>query len=398
MGKIASALGTRRRRLAAVTLVALATAATWYFARSDADAEASTTTTAEATISTVQDTVTGSGTLEALRSSTLTFGSSGRVTGVSVAEGDTVRKGETLAAIDTTALDAALASAKAQLAAAQTTAANDGSQSAAQQAANSARVDSAAADVAEAQDALDEATLKAPFSGMVASVGYAVGDRVGSSGGGGAGGSSGGGGAGGSSAGSTATTDTAGITVITPRRFVLTANVSASDVERISKGMQAQITPTGATEPVFGTVRSVGRVAQTDTDGTATFPVTIAVTGEQEDLYAGTSADVSIIVESRDDVLTVPTAAVTTEGDTTYVLKVTDGKATRTEVEIGDTFAMRTEIVSGLEEGDTVRYEQTMRRPGGNSGGGQGQTPSGGSPDGGPPDGDSAPAMPGGRG
>ncbi|WP_286931056.1 MULTISPECIES: efflux RND transporter periplasmic adaptor subunit [Aeromicrobium] len=388
MGTIARVLGTRRRRLMAVSVVVVVAAAAWYVGRSDADGATGTTATAEATVSTVQDTVTGSGTLAARRSSTLTFGSAGSVTKVAVAEGDTVRRGEVLASIDTSALEAALASAQAQLTAAETTAANDGSETSAQQAANAARVDSTTADVAEAQDALDAATLTAPFSGLVASVGYEKGDRVGSSGGGSASGAT---------DAATTSADTSGITVITPRRFVLTADVSASDVERITKGMQAEITPTGATEPVFGTVQSVGRVAQTGTDGTATFPVTIALTGEQEDLYAGTSADVSIIVESRDDVLTVPTAAVTTEGDTTYVTKVADGTATRSEVEIGDTFGMTTEIVSGLSEGDTVRYEQTTRRPGGGSAG-QGGMPGGGTggfPGGGMPGG-AAPAMPGG--
>lgn len=373
MPKIASLWGTRRRRLMVMAIVVLIAAATWYVARSDADEADSTTTTAEAATSTVQDTVTGSGTLAALRSSTLTFESAGSVTKVSVDEGDTVHRGETLASIDTTSLEAALASAKAQLTAAETTAADDGDETSAQQAANTARVDSARADVTEAQEALDAATLTAPFSGMVASVGYESGDRVGSAGGGAAAGAA------------TTSTDTAGITVITPRRFVLTADVSAGDVERISKGMQAQVTPTGATEPVFGTVQSVGRVAQTGTDGTATFPVTIALTGEQEDLYAGTSADVSIIVESRDDVLTVPTAAITTKDDATYVMKVTDGKASRTEVEIGDTFGMTTEIVSGLEAGETVRYEQVMRRPGGGGTGRSGMPeglPAGGAPGG----------------
>ncbi len=392
MGKIASLFGTRRRRLSAVAAVVLIAAVTWYVGRSDADGAMSTTTTAEASTSTVQDTVSGSGTLAAARSVTLAFSSSGRVTGVRVAAGDTVRQGEELASIDTTALQAALASAQAQLDAAETTAAGDGAESSAQQAANTAKVASAQADVVEAQQALDDATLTAPFAGMVASVGYEEGDQAGTSGGSG--------GSAGAGAGTTATSTDAGITVITPSRFVLTASISAADVQRITTGMQAQVTPTGATEAVFGTVGEVGRVAETGTDGTATFPVTIALTGEQKELYAGTSATVSIIVESRDDVLTVPTAAITTEDDTAFVTKVTDGKTEKTEVEIGETFGMTTEIVKGLSEGDTVQYEQAMRT-GGRSSGGSGEQsgfPGGGSPDGGMPGGEfPGGAMPGGR-
>lgn len=387
MRTLASLLGTRRRRLAAAAVVVLVASAAWYVGRSDAEEATATTTTAEATTTTLEDTVTGSGTLAARRSSTLAFDSSGTVTKVRVEAGDTVRKGEVLATIDTTALEAELASSEAQLTAAETTAANDGDETSAQQAANTAKVESARADVAAAEDALDAATLTAPFAGTVASVGYEKGDRVG--------GSSGSGGSGGATGAST--TDSTGITVITPRRFVLTASVSAADVERIEDGMQAQVTPTGATEPVFGTVQSVGRVAEVGTDGTATFPVTVALTGEQEDLYAGTTADVSIIVESRADVLTVPTAAITTEDGQAYVTKVTDGKAERTAVEIGDTAGMSTEIVKGLSEGDTVRYEQAVRRAGGGAGRGgeQGGFPAGG---GMPPGGVMPGQLPGGNG
>lgn len=376
MGKLASLVGTRRRRLVTVSVLVVLAATAWYVQRSDADDSASTTTTAEATVSTVEDTVSGSGTLEPRKSSTQTFSSSGTVTKVLVAAGDTVYEGEKLAVIDTTSLAAALASAQAQLDAAETTAADDGDDSSAQQAANTAKVASAEADVAAAQDALDAATLTAPFSGMVASVGYEVGDQTGSS-----------------NPTATTSTETTGITVVTPRRFVLTADVAAADVEKVTKGMQAKITVAGASDTVFGTVSSVGKVAETSTDGTATFPVTIAVTGEQEDLYAGTSADVSIVVESRDDVLTVPTAAVKTSGDQAYVTKVVDGKATRTKVTIGETFGPTTEIVSGLAEGDTVRYTQTARRSGSGSGSQQGGFPGGGEmPAGGFPGG----GMPGG--
>lgn len=370
MGRIARLLGTRRRRLLAAAVVLVVTASTWYVARPGAGATA-TTTTATATTSTVEDTVTGSGTLEPRRSATLTFDSSGVVTTVRVEAGDTVRRGTVLAAIDTTALEAALASAEAQLDAAETTAANDGSSSAAQQAANTARVASARADVEAAREALDAATLTAPFSGQVASVGYAEGDRAGSSG------ATGGSGQPGATTAAT-TTSAAGITVVTPRRLVVTADVAAADVERVTRGLQAEITPTGASEPVYGTVTSVGRVAETASDGTATFPVTVELTGTQDDLYAGTSADVSIIVESRQDVLTVPTAALTTQDDATYVEKVTDDGTERVEVEVGDTFGPTTEILSGLSAGDEVRYAQASR-PGGR---GSGSGDRGGLPDG----------------
>ncbi|RJS45541.1 efflux RND transporter periplasmic adaptor subunit [Nocardioides cavernaquae] len=346
---------TPRRRLILAAAAVLLAGCIWFLWPSDART-ASTTVTAEATSSTIKDTVTGSGTLEAARSEDLSFASSGTVTAVNVKTGDRVKKGDVLARIDTASLQAALTSAQAQLDSAETTAANDGSETASRRAANTAAVASARAGVAEAQDALDAATLKAPFTAMVATVDIAVGDQVSASSGAPTG-----------SAGSTGTT--AAITVMTPRSFVVTADVSADDVARLTTTMQAEVTPAGATDPLYGTVTAVGKVAEVSDSGTATFPVTVTLTGKQDDLYAGTSVDVAITVSSRDDVLTVPTAAVTTEGDATYVQKVSDGSTTKTEVEIGETYGPTTEIVSGLAAGDTVSYTRETRMPGGGTGG-----------------------------
>jgi macrolide-specific efflux system membrane fusion protein len=48
---------------------------------------------------------------------------------------------------------------------------------------------------------------------------------------------------------------------------------------------------------LFGTVSSIGIVAESSTSGSATFPVVIAVTGKQTGLYSGGSASVTIIVK-----------------------------------------------------------------------------------------------------
>src|SRR6185437_8315166 len=97
---------------------------------------------------------------------------------------------------------------------------------------------------------------------------------------------------------------------------------------KIKKGLQAVVTLTGATQPIYGTVASVGIIANTSSStsqtsgNTASFAVTIDVTEAQKGLFAGASATVSIIVEQRDDVLTVPTAALSTVDGKTVVQKV----------------------------------------------------------------------------
>jgi multidrug efflux pump subunit AcrA (membrane-fusion protein) len=347
---------TRRQYLAlAVVVLVVGGSGYWFLGR--ADSAEDNPIVATVTPGTYQQTVSASGTIASAKEADLDFDVSGRVTAVKVTAGDTVAKGDVLAKLDTTSLDAALASAKAQLTAAETTAANDGGDSSTQQAANLAGLASAKADVAQAEDDLDAATLKATFSGTVASVDVAVGDQVGSAASSGLGsdGSSGGSGDDSSSGSGSDSGSTAAVTVIKPTRFVVDVDVAADDITDVKKGLQAKITPAGATEPIYGTVQDVGRVAETGSSGAATFPVTVTVTGTQKKMYAGTSADVSIIAKQVEDVLAVPSLALTTSGGKTYVTKIDGSKTTKTAVTVGETYGLSTEITKGLKSGDKVQ-------------------------------------------
>ena len=339
-------MGRTRRRLLVLTgvvVVVAGGAAAWWLLR---PAEASTApVTVAAAVGTQRQTVSASGTVEPAAQADLSFAVSGEVTQVLVKEGDQVTTGQALATVDDTLLQAQLTAARAALDAAEDKESSDDSASA------QAAVVSAESDVTAAQDAVDNATLKSTIDGTVATVGLKVGDRVST-------GSSGGG-------GGDDTSDSAQFTVVSTNTFVVDAKVSGADVEQVKQGMTAEITATGATEAVAGTVQTVGLVATADDSGAATFPVTIAVTGEQKDIYAGSSATVSIVVEERQNVLTVPAMALHTDGDTTYVNKMVDGKAVRTDVKVGTTFGPQTEIVSGLKEGDEVEVAAAAPTSGG---------------------------------
>ena len=374
-----------------------------YFMFGRSDPASATTTTSTVSAGTVQQTVTASGTIDPAEEADLSFGVSGRVTSVEVKAGDTVKKGDVLAKLGTVSLDAALASAEAQLEAAQTTAANDGSSSSTQQVSNNAAVASASADVQTAKDNLASATLKSTITGTVAAVDVEVGDQASgssssssSSTGASDGSSNGssnsatGGSDPSSSSSSSSSSSTAAVTVVTPKKFVVDADVAATDIKKVKKGLQVQITPNGATTPIFGTVKEVGLVAETSSSGAATFPVTVSVTGNQNGLYSGTTADVSIIVKQLSNVLTVPTLALSTSGGKTYVQKVDGSSTKKTAVTVGETYGASTEIKAGLKAGDKVELTipgqtRTGTRTGGTGNRGGGFPGGGGFPAGGPP-------------
>ena len=331
--------------------------------------------TATAARGTYKTTVSATGTITPRRQEDLTFSSSGTVTRVAVSVGDKVKKGDVLAAIDATSLRAQLDAAEAQVTAAETQLSEDSDASATQLAADRASLASAESDLDAAQEALEDATLRAPFNGTVSTVGFEVGDQAGSADG-----------QTGDGSGSTPA-----ITVISPRTLQVDANVSAADVSQLKTGMQVEITPTGGGEPAYGTVSEVGVIATASDSGAAQFPVTVDVTGRPTGLYPGSTASLAITVKQATDVLAVSTQALHTDADGTYVYVVDGTKRTKRVVTVGETYGAETEVLSGLEEGDVVELI-SFSAPRGSDNGGKGPTtnfevPEGGlgGKDGGPP-------------
>lgn len=346
----------RTRRWVRALVVALAVGAvatgTWWFTLRDASsaaAEEPVTRTVTASLTTMEKTVDGTGTLTPAVQEDVSFAVSGTVTSVAVTQGQTVTAGQTLATVDTLRLDADLLAAKATLATAQARLddaqdADDGtSTSDAQIASAQAQVEVAQAQVDDAQAALADATLVAPVAGLLTAVNLEVGDAV-----------AGGGDTGATSPQGGDTTSTAQFTIVGTDAWQVEVGVSDADVALVEVGDQAELTVDGADGTVFGTVASVGLLS-TSEDGVPSYPVTIDVTGDQDGLHDGVSADVSIVCERRTDVLTVPSMAVSTVDGQTVVTKVeADGTQVETPVTTGETADNLTEITDGLAEGDAV--------------------------------------------
>ena len=364
----------------AAVLVVLAGAGVlaWNLTRGGTTTAATERTTA-ASRGTVKETVGATGTVEPARRADLTFGASGTVSSVKVAVGDKVDKGDVLATLDDDDLQADLDAAEADLEASQDdldTVEDDADSTTAELNAAKAKVATDKGAVSTADDAVDAAKLRATFSGTVAEVGVAEGDSVGSTS---SSGSAGSGSSGSGSSSSGTGTSSAAVTVISTDRYTVAASVGSADLAKVKKGLQAQITTGGSTSPVFGTVSSVAVMASTSgtsgtgtsttTAGSATFPVTVTVTGARKDLYAGAAATVSIIVSQRDDVLTVPTAAISTANNQTVVTKVVGSDRVATPVTLGTSYGATTEVTKGLEEGDEVVVTVPGRAAGGTASG-----------------------------
>ncbi|RMI09332.1 efflux RND transporter periplasmic adaptor subunit [Cellulomonas triticagri] len=380
------------RVVAVVLLVGVAGTGVYWFGFRDQRAQAATpaeqTQAVAASLTTIEQSVSASGTLTPTVQQDVSFAVSGTVTSVDVAAGDTVTAGQRLATVDTLTLDAALLQAKADFASAQASLSNaqddaDGST------ASDAQVAAAAAQVEVAQSAVDDAeadvagaTLVSPVAGLLTTVDLEVGDVV--SGSGSSGSSSGSSGTGSAtggamsgatgSTGSTTTASSAQFTVIGTDAWQVSVTVGESDVALLTVGDQVEMTSDSRTDTLYGTVSEIGLLSSS-TGGVAAYPVVVDVTGSPEDLHDGESVDVSIIYERRTDVLTVPSAAVTTvDGRSVVTQEGADGEQTTTVVTTGATSGNLVEITDGLAEGDEVLVTTFSPRTSGSEDGSTGGT------------------------
>ncbi|HET9257919.1 MAG TPA: biotin/lipoyl-binding protein [Pseudonocardiaceae bacterium] len=341
-----------------------------------------------ASLDTIRQTVSATGTIEAAQQANLSFGVTGQVTAVPVSVGQQVKAGQTLATLDAASLPSQVAQAKAAVAASEARVAADQASgaSAAQINADNAAVTSSNAQLAVAQQNLSRATLTAPFDGTVAAVNLTAGQQISGASPASSGTSSGGsGGSGPATAASsssltptaTSSASNAQVVVISTGAYIVSANVDDTEVSQLRSGDQAVITLNSSTNQIFGSVASVGMVG-TQSSGITTYPVTIGITGNPGTLPIGATAQISIIVKQLTDVVVVPRAAVHTVGGRSVVYELQNGKQVAHPVTVGLSTGGQTQITDGLTAGTRIVLPATPtgtapNRPNGaNRGGGLG--------------------------
>lgn len=299
-------------------------------------------------------TVSGSGNIEVSKEARLAFGSGGKIDKIYVKEGDGVSKGEVLAKLDTSALLLALTQARAALVQAKATrdeaeytlnelkeirrASYDRIKVAeAQLEAAESRLKSAEQAVAEAQKQLDEATITAPFNGLVVAVEAKEGDIIPSP----------------SMAPKTI------IRLIDPNSLEMIAKVDEMDIPSVKSNQKAIIEVDALPAVRFeGRVISISPMPVVEA-GVVSYKVKIALdVSLNSQLKVGMSATADIIINERHNVLLVPNRAIKQDGKGNPVVKVSiNGQVKEKPVVIGISNGFHTEVLVGLAEGEKVVVE-----------------------------------------
>jgi HlyD family secretion protein len=214
-----------------------------------------------------------------------------------------------------------------------------------------AGVDSAQAALESAQAALQAASMTAPFTGTIVSVGAAVGDLVSSG--------------------------TVIVTMADLTDLRVLATVDETDIANMAIGQDVQITFDALSGSVFtGTILEIP-LQGTLTQNVLTYAVPVSLQGaDKAALKAGMTANLQIVVSKHTGVLLIPALVVQqgTNGKVVLVQDTANQTPVETPVVLGLSDGTYVEVKQGLNAGDRVVVEYnlttattTNNRSGGNS-------------------------------
>lgn len=315
----------------------------------------------------------------------LTFATAGTVSVVDAALGDRVRFNQLLARLDTTALDrqleaarTSLEAAKKNLAAAESSLASakstldateeeqptappgipgplpttelqhDAALDAAKAAVANAEaavanaeaaISSTEASITVTEKAIEGAEIRSPVAGRVTRMLLKVSDRV---------------------APGALTADAFPVQVMDLGNLRIEAQASEDDVVNLALDQRATITFDALDDITLDghicEIESVGILIQ----GVPTFPVRVCLDNTDTRVRVGLTATVDVATGRRENVLLLPSRAVSLIGDKhTVTLLLADNSRVETQVTVGRTSGGMTEIVSGLTEGQRVVLPET---------------------------------------
>jgi HlyD family secretion protein len=196
-----------------------------------------------------------------------------------------------------------------------------------------AQVDQAQAQLEEAQLELKKAVITAPFDGVVASLGAKVGEMVSS--------------------------NTPMVVLVDISTFHIDVEIDEIDISQIAVGQEVLITLDALPdEEIAGHVEAIAPTASADSDGgVVSYVVTVAIEPTDALLRAGMSTNTTITTARNENALLVPNRyiQIDREDGKMYVERLEeDGLTSRVEIETGMRSEFDSEVVAGLEEGDTV--------------------------------------------
>jgi HlyD family secretion protein len=154
------------------------------------------------------------------------------------------------------------------------------------------------------------------------------------------------------------------VSLISDKKYQVNANVPEADITKLKIDNSAVITLDAYGSEVEFNAKVVAiDPAETIVDGVSTYKVTFEFSQDDERIKSGMTANITVLTDTRSQVLAVPQRAITTDGSkkTVHVLIGSTDKQTLETKEVTTGLVGsdgQVEILSGLQEGDVVVTSQ----------------------------------------
>lgn len=152
---------------------------------------------------------------------------------------------------------------------------------------------------------------------------------------------------------------TSAIEIADPNKMRFEAIVDETDIGRLKVGQPAIVTLDAFPEKEFkGKIERIAFKSTSTSSGGTGFSVDVFFPLEAtEKLRIGLNGDFRVVIETKENVLLIPSESLLEIGEGKYVFKFVEGRVIQTEVTTGLTNEELVEIVKGLSEGDLVIQE-----------------------------------------
>jgi len=144
------------------------------------------------------------------------------------------------------------------------------------------------------------------------------------------------------------------VSLLSSEPFQIKANIYEQDIVKVKIGNEVKIELVPFPRQIFkGKVLSIDP-AETIIDNVVYYQVTIDFPNQPEGIKSGMTADITIVTNKKENVLRVPKNAVQSIDGKDTVQVVKDGKIQNQQIITGLEGSDYYEVLSGLEEGDTI--------------------------------------------
>jgi len=185
-----------------------------------------------------------------------------------------------------------------------------------------------------AKEELNKTMIIAPFDGVVTAIDMKAGERI-------------------SAAAQV-------LSMVDPKNIEMNGAIDEIDISKVELGQEAIITLDALPgKNVKGTVTFMSPTG-TVQSGVVSYKTIISMENPDVELRDGMSGTAEIIIERHDDVLLISNRAIRGTWDKPLVEVIVDGQIEQREISLGSSDGIKSEVLSGLEEGEIVVFPKSQ--------------------------------------